>query len=78
MSNIITLKDELIKQIINRLKKFGFVHVNKKNIATDEVYSQYLLKILNGMLGEDQHVDLAIEQLLNDLKLNSNQQDNKR
>ena len=47
MENEIILKDRLIDQIVERLRKYGFVHVNRENISTDEVYSQYFLRILN-------------------------------
>lgn len=58
------IKDELIKQMVNRLRRFGFVHVNEENIITDEVYSLYFSKILNEKLGENAELDMEINQLL--------------
>lgn len=55
---------ELIKQAVNRLKRFGFKNVNEGNITTDEVYSFYFFKMLKEMLGESQEKDEAIQQLL--------------
>lgn len=55
---------ELIKQAVNRLKRFGFRNVNENNITTDEVYSFYFFKMLNEMLGESREKDEAIQQLL--------------
>ena len=59
-----SIKSKLIKQAASRLRKFGFIHVNENNITTDEVYSQYFMKILNEMLGENTEKDLVINQLL--------------
>lgn len=64
MPNNTSIKDELVNQIVNRLRKFGFVNVSKKNILTDEVYSQFFFKILNEKLGENSERDIAINQLL--------------
>ena len=58
------IKDELIMQMVNRLRRFGFVHVNEENIITDEVYSLYFLKILNEKLGENAELDVVINELL--------------
>ena len=58
------MKDILITQIINRLRRLGFVHVSKDNIATDEVYSHYFFNMLEGMRGENKETDKAIKQLL--------------
>lgn len=54
----------LVTQIINKLRRLGFVHVNKDNIATDEVYSHYFFNILDEMQGENKEVDKVIKQLL--------------
>ena len=69
MPNNTSIKDELINHIVNRLRKIGFLHVNKKNIITDEVYSHFFSKILNEKLGEDQELDLVINQLLTSMNL---------
>jgi hypothetical protein len=64
MTDILVIKAKLVKQAVNRLRKLGFVHVNKTNIETDEVYSLYFLKILKEKLGENEEVDIVINQLL--------------
>jgi hypothetical protein len=58
------MKDILITQIINRLRRLGFVHVNKDNITTDEVYSHYFFNMLDEMQGENKETDKAIKHLL--------------
>jgi hypothetical protein len=68
------MAEKLIKQIVNRLRNFGFVNVNEDNIATDEVYSQYFLKILNEKLGENAEADLVINKLLTAMNLKKEQQ----
>lgn len=57
------LKENLIKQGVEKLKKFGFVNVNKNNIINDEVYSLYFSKMLQGMIGRYRELDDAIRQL---------------
>ena len=57
------LKENLIKQGVEKLKKFGFVNVNKNNIINDEVYSLYFSKMLQGMIGRYWELDDAIRQL---------------
>lgn len=63
------MKDKVIKQIVSRLRKFGFINVNENNISTDEVYSVYYSKILNEQLGRDSEMDLVINQLLTAMNL---------
>lgn len=65
------LKDRLIQQIVNRLRQFGFVHVNENNITTDEVYSLYFSKILHEKLGENPEIDPVIKQLLSSMNINT-------
>lgn len=57
------LTENLIKTGVTKLKKFGFVNVNKTNITRDEVYSFYFSKILYSMLGNDSEADVAIGKL---------------
>lgn len=64
-----SIKERLIRQVVNRLRNFGFVHVTKENITTDEVYSLYFSKILNDMLGENKKTDLVVKQLLNAMNI---------
>ena len=60
---IIALRSKLIKQGVKKLKLFGFVNVNERNILIDEVYSLYFLEILNKMLDKNPETDMAINQL---------------
>lgn len=64
-------KEILIKQGVTKLKKFGFVNVNKTNIVTDEVYTFYFSKILHEMLGVHLEADVVINQLLESINYNN-------
>ncbi|MDO9185118.1 MAG: hypothetical protein Q7W13_03830 [Bacteroidia bacterium] len=64
-------KETLIKQGVSKLKKFGFVNVNKTNIVTDEVYTFYFSKILQEMLGVHSEADIAINKLLESINYNN-------
>lgn len=64
-------KEILIKQGVSKLKKFGFVNVNKTNIVTDEVYTFYFSKILQEMLGIHSEADIAINILLESMNYNN-------
>lgn len=64
-------KETLIKQGVSKLKKFGFVNVNKTNIVTDEVYTLYFSKILHEMLGVHSEADIAINKLLESMNYNN-------
>lgn len=69
ITNSLTIKRKLILSAVNRLQKFGFIHVNETNVSTDEVYSLYFLRILNEMLGENAETDIVINELLHTLAL---------
>ena len=64
--------DNLIKSGVTKLKKFGFVNVNKTNITRDEVYSFYFSKILCNMLGSDSETDVAIAKLQESMNIFKN------
>ncbi|MES2284437.1 MAG: hypothetical protein V4547_02030 [Bacteroidota bacterium] len=64
-------KETLIKQGVTKLKKFGFVNVNKTNITTDEVYTFYFSKIVQEMLGDHLEADVVINQLLESMNCNN-------
>lgn len=66
-------KENLIKQGVAKLKKFGFVNVNKTNILTDEVYALYFSKILHEMRGVNIETDAMINQLLESVNFNYKQ-----
>lgn len=57
-------KETLLIQGVAKLKKFGFVNVNKTNILSDEVYSLYFSKMLQEILGHNLKTDEAINELL--------------
>lgn len=65
------LKETLIKQGVSKLKKFGFVNVNKTNIVTDEVYTFYFSKILLEMLDLHPEAGIAINKLLESMNYNN-------
>ena len=60
-------KSSIIEQAVNKLKKFGFLHVNTDNIMRDEVYKLYFEKILKGEAGKSTIRDAAIEELIRDI-----------
>lgn len=64
-------KETLIKQGVAKLKKFGFVNVNKTNIVTDEVYALYFSKILHEMLGIHSEANIEINKLLESMNYNN-------
>lgn len=64
--------ENLIKSGVAKLKKFGFVNVNKTNITKDEVYSFYFSKILCNMLGSDSVADDAITKLQESMNNHTN------
>jgi len=57
--------DKLIAAGIKNLKDFGYPEVNKDNILTDEIYSQFFLSMLRDNLGYSKDVDEAINELIN-------------
>lgn len=70
MTNMLSLKTELIKKAVSKLRKFGFTNVNEENITTDEVYSFYFFKMLKEWMGENQQKDTLIKQLLETMNKN--------
>ncbi len=63
-----SIRDSFINNAINRLKNFGFIHVNRSTIFTDEVYRIYFFRILVSKSGENKFNDVVIEDLLEELK----------
>jgi hypothetical protein len=72
MRDRIFIKNKLVNQAVLRLKRFGFVHVSKTNIMTDEVYMLYFEKILREMTGKARATDRVIHQLLEQLNSSKN------
>ncbi len=62
-------KEKLIMLGVGKLKKFGFVNVNKTNITTDEVYSLYFSKMLREINGCSFGTDTVANQLLDSMKI---------
>lgn len=63
MKNSLTIKEKLIKKAVKKLQRFGFVNVDEKNIATDDVYKLYFEKILREAMDKTDDTGNAIEQL---------------
>lgn len=63
--------DELITQGVNKLKKFGYVHVNEQNILSDEVYQAFFERILKERLKKNKEERKNIVHLLDKISLSS-------
>ncbi|MES2132319.1 MAG: hypothetical protein V4506_08200 [Bacteroidota bacterium] len=57
-------KDELLELGIKKLKNFGFLNVNRKNVLEDAVYAYHFKKFMSFLLGQSEDLDLAIKELL--------------
>jgi hypothetical protein len=65
----LTIKEKLIEAGIKNLKEYGYPHVTKENILTDEVYSAFFQSMLNDNKGQGgKEVDNAIDVLLSQIK----------
>ena len=63
------IKRKLIIAGISNLKEFGYEQVDKENILTDDIYSQFFRLMLNDNLGKTVGaVDIAIFELLKIVK----------
>ena len=63
------IKTKLIEAGIKNLYQFGYEQVNKENILTDDVYSQFFRSMLNDNLGKaGKVVDAVINELLETVK----------
>ena len=60
-------KENLVDIGIEKLKNFGFVNVNKKNVFDDEVYKYHFKKFMVIMLGQDENLDVAIKELFSSI-----------
>jgi|GEM_PF-5431240 len=58
------LRNNIILYSVDRLKRFGFIHVNEKNIFEDEVYKTFFFRILLEKLGDDQELDALIKKMI--------------
>lgn len=60
---MIYTKEKLVDIGIEKLKKFGFINVNRENVFYDEVYKYHFIKFMAAMLGQDENLDIAIKDL---------------
>ncbi|MEO6305226.1 MAG: hypothetical protein ABIP51_18850 [Bacteroidia bacterium] len=69
-------KDKILDIGIEKLKNFGFVHVNKKNILEDEVYKYYFKRFISFIIEQDENIDKSIKELFSsiDKKINESTQ----
>ena len=63
-----TIKEKLIKNGIRNLKEFGYPEVNEQNILTDEVYSQFFLRMLEDNKDHSADLDKEIQLLIDEIK----------
>ena len=66
--NIAELRKNIILYGVDRLKRFGFIHVNEENIFDDEVYRTYFFEILLEKLGEYPEHDFLIKKMILEIK----------
>lgn len=62
------IRDAILFAGVKNLKEFGYPEVNKENILTDIVYSQFFKSMLNDNLGHDERTDAIINNLLAQIK----------
>lgn len=60
-------KDSLLDIGIEKLRNFGFLHANKKNVFEDEVYKFYFKKIISSISGQSDDLDSAIKELFSSI-----------
>ena len=63
-----SMRKEIVKDCVNKLRDFGYVDVDAKNIFTDTLYKRFFKSILEQNLGKDSFIDCAIQDLLKDIK----------
>ena len=68
MPSLEPIKAKLIEAGVKNLKEFGYPVVNKDNILTDMVYSQFFLSMLKENKGQRMDVDAAIDELIAAIK----------
>jgi hypothetical protein len=57
-------KDKLLDVGVERLRHFGFVNVNRRNVLEDEVYAYHLKRYLSLLLGKNNDQDSIIKELI--------------
>lgn len=63
-----SMRKTIIEDCVNKLRDFGYVDVNVKNIFTDMLYKRFFKSVLEQNLGKDSFIDCAIQDLLKDIK----------
>jgi hypothetical protein len=62
------LRTKIIENGIKNLNEFGYPEVNKEDILTDIVYSQFFKSMLEENLGYSNQMDLVLSNLIGDIK----------
>lgn len=63
-----SIRKEIVKDCVNKLRDFGYVDVNTSNIFTDALYKRFFKSILEQNLCQNEFIDCAIQDLLKDIK----------
>ena len=63
-----SMRKAIIEDCVNKLRDFGYVDVDVKNIFTDTLYKRFFKSILEQNLGKDSFIDCAIQDLLKDIE----------
>lgn len=67
------IKEHLLKAGVKNLKDFGYPSVNKENIITDIIYSDFFKEMLEQNKGQSTSlVDDVIDELLLEISTNKN------
>jgi len=54
---------------VSYVKDFGHANVNTENIITDPKYKKIFAELIEAEMGSGKHIDDAIEELLEEIKL---------
>jgi len=68
---MMTGNNDIVTFGIKKLKKFGYIHVNRANILYDEVYKIFFERILRERLRDNAEEQEKIICLLKRIKLNT-------
>lgn len=62
------IREKLITNGVRNLKEFGYPKVNKENIFTDLVYSQFFKRMLEQSKGNRDDFDVVIDEIISEIK----------
>ena len=62
------IRKELIDSAIKEIKSFGYIHINERNLFTDDIFKEIFENILYRKIEEYPLADEEINQLLKELK----------